>query len=179
MPEIRPLRPGEEKTCEDILRSLPDWFGIEEAIVQYVRDVETMESYLCLVSDQPVGFLTLHRHNDYSAEIQVMGVLGEHQGRGIGRALVEHAEKVLGDGSTEFLQVKTLGPSRPDANYERTRGFYERMGFRPLEENRLWGDVNPCMIYVKHLRHEESEQDAYTDSVLSALRMKSQERGEP
>ena len=71
--------------------------------------------------------------------------------------MVEYAETVLENGATEFLQVKTLGPSRPDAHYERTRGFYEKMGFRPLEENRLWGDVNPCMIYVKHLRCEEPE----------------------
>ena len=153
---IRPLRPGEGTICENILRSLPEWFGIEESIVQYARDVETMDTYVYLVDDQPVGFLTLHRHNDHSAEIEVMGVLGEHQGRGIGRALVEHVEKVLGGESTEFLQVKTLGPSRPDKNYERTRGFYERIGFSPLEENRLWGDVNPCLIYVKHLRCEES-----------------------
>ena len=157
MSEIRPLRPGEGKACEDILRSLPDWFGIEESIVEYARDVERMDTYLYLVSGQPVGFLTLHRHNDHSAEIHVMGVLGEHQGRGIGRAMVEYAETVLENGATEFLQVKTLGPSRPDAHYERTRGFYEKMGFRPLEENRLWGDVNPCMIYVKHLRCEEPE----------------------
>ena len=114
-----------------------------------------MDTYLYLAHDKTVGFLTFHRHNDYSAEIEVMGVLGEQQGRGIGRALVAHVEKVLGDESIEFLQVKTLGPSHPDVNYERTRGFYERLGFRPLEENRLWGGVNPCMIYVKHLGCEE------------------------
>jgi GNAT superfamily N-acetyltransferase len=157
MPEIRRLLPGEAGICEEILRSLPDWFGIEESIVEYVRDVETMDTYLHVVGDRPVGFITLHRHNEHSAEIHVMGVLGQYQGKGIGRALVEHAETVLGYDSTEFLQVKTLGPSRPDANYERTRGFYEKMGFLPLEENRLWGDVNPCMIYIKHLRCEYSE----------------------
>jgi hypothetical protein len=25
------------------------------------------------------------------------------------------------------------------------------MGFRPVEENNLWGDVNPCLIMIKHL----------------------------
>ena len=28
--------------CENILRSLPDWFGIEESLVQYVKDANTM-----------------------------------------------------------------------------------------------------------------------------------------
>jgi GNAT superfamily N-acetyltransferase len=156
MSEIRSLQPGEAGICEEILRALPDWFGIEASLMEYVRDVETMDTYLCVVDDRPVGFLTLRRHNEHSAEIHVMGVFNEHQGRGVGRALVEHAEMVLGYDSTEFLQVKTLGPSRPNANYERTRGFYEKLGFRPLEENLLWGDVNPCMVYVKHLGCEES-----------------------
>ena len=28
--------------CENILRSLPDWFGIEDSLVQYVKDANTM-----------------------------------------------------------------------------------------------------------------------------------------
>ena len=50
-----------------------------------------------------------------------------------------------------FLQVKTLGPSRADANYEQTRTFYERRGFEPLEElSDLWPG-NPCLLMVKTL----------------------------
>jgi hypothetical protein len=52
----------------------------------------------------------------------------------------------------EFLQVKTLGPTRPDEGYDRTRRFYAQLGFRPLEEIRdLWPE-NPCLIMVKALR---------------------------
>ena len=64
---------------------------------------------------------------------------------------VEHVEALLRPRGVELLQVKTLGPSRPSAAYARTRGFYEHLGFRPLEENALWGEVNPCLIMVKHL----------------------------
>jgi len=39
----------------------------------------------------------------------------------------------------ELLQVKTLGPSLPDAGYDRTRRFYLRMGFRPLEKFTAYG----------------------------------------
>ena len=28
--------------CDNILRALPDWFGIEESLVQYVKDANTM-----------------------------------------------------------------------------------------------------------------------------------------
>jgi GNAT superfamily N-acetyltransferase len=99
-----------------------------------------------------VGFVTINPRSDAAAEIHVLGVPATHHGLGLGRALVAHAERIVVARGFEYLQVKTLGPSRPNAAYARTRGFYARMGFRPLEENRLWGDANPCLILVKHLR---------------------------
>lgn len=148
---IRPLKNGEVNECEGILRSLPRWFGIEEAIVDYVRAVAAMETYVAERSGSIQGFLTLNSRSAASSEIHVMAVREELHGKGIGWALVEYAEKVLQGRGTQFLQVKTLGPSRPNAEYERTRAFYSALGFHPLEENNLWGPVNPCLILVKHL----------------------------
>jgi len=148
---IRDLRPGEVASCEAILRALPDWFGIEEALRDYVRDAARLETLVADDGGAIAGFLSLKEHNPRAAEIHVMGVRPERHGGGVGRALVEEAERRLRARRVEFLQVKTLGPSRPHAPYERTRGFYARMGFVPLEENRLWGETNPCLILVKHL----------------------------
>lgn len=33
----------------------------------------------------------------------------------------------------------------------RTRRFYERMGFLPLEETHLWSEGTPCLTMVKPL----------------------------
>jgi len=148
---IRPMRRGEEAACEGILRALPDWFGIEEAILEYVRALTTLETWVADVGGAVVGFLAIKQHNGCSAEIHVMAVTPESHGRGCGRRLIEHAERALRSRSIEFLQVKTLSPSRVDAPYERTRGFYRHMGFLPFEENNAWGDANPCLIMVKHL----------------------------
>lgn len=148
------MHPGEAAECERILRGLPEWFGIEEALVQYLRDVAAMDTRVLEDADGDegiLGFVTVRRPNEASAELQVMAVHREHRGRGIGRALVADAERRLRAEGREFLQVKTLGPSRPNAEYAATRGFYRSVGFVPLEENRLWGDVNPCLILVKHL----------------------------
>jgi GNAT superfamily N-acetyltransferase len=142
---------GEGNVCEQVMRALPGWFGIEEAIVEYASSTEAMETYVAQESDTVVGFITLNQRTPAAAEIHVMAVHKDFHGRGVGRALVEHIEALLVSRSIEYLQVKTLGPSRPDAEYERTRGFYEHVGFRPLEENDLWGSVNPCLIMVKHL----------------------------
>jgi hypothetical protein len=52
----------------------------------------------------------------------------------------------------DYLQVKTLGPSRPCERYKRTRRFYEARGFVPLEElHAVWDENNPCLILVKHV----------------------------
>lgn len=143
---------GQSAHCETILRSLPDWFGIESSIVQYVKDVEDMPTFLCRHDDDVVGFLTIRRHNPFSAEIHVVGVSPDHHRQGVGNALLTRAEEWLQTDGVEFLQVKTIGPTRPDENYDKTRQFYEAVGFRPLEEfPTLWGETLPCLLMVKKL----------------------------
>lgn len=148
---IRRLQPADVAVCEEILRGLPEWFGIEESLLRYVHDLSELESYVAESSGRLDGFLSIRHHNRISAEIDVIGVRREAHGRGVGTALIGQVERTLRVRSVELLQVKTLGPSRPDAHYERTRHFYEKLGFQPLEENNLWGSVNPCLILVKHL----------------------------
>jgi GNAT superfamily N-acetyltransferase len=134
--------------CRSVLGALPQWFGIEEAVRDYVRDVAGLPM-LAVGTD---GFLALRLHTEAAAEIHVMGVVPERQGEGIGTALVEAAEELLRGGGVEFLQVKTLGPSHPSEHYAATRRFYAARGFRPLEElTAIWGEANPCLIMVKHL----------------------------
>lgn len=81
----------------------------------------------------------------------VMGVRRDWHGRGLGTALLRTGETYLRKRGVEYLQVKTLGPSDPDAGYARTRSFYEARGFVPLEElHELW-EQNPCLVLVKRL----------------------------
>lgn len=148
---IRELEPGDVAACERILRDLPEWFGIEESLLRYVRDLSHLEAYVAEAAEGVAGFVSLRTHNRFSVEIDAIAVRPGDHGRGVGRALIEHVEGTLRSRAVEFLQVKTLGPSRANEHYARTRGFYERVGFRALEENDLWGAVNPCLIMVKHL----------------------------
>jgi ribosomal protein S18 acetylase RimI-like enzyme len=137
--------------CESILRSLPQWFGIESANLHYVEAVKELETLAAEQDGGAVGFLSIKRHSPRAAEIYVMGVLPDHHRQGVGSALIREAESLLRAQQVEYLQVKTLGPSDPDESYAGTRRFYERCGFVPLEElHDLW-DANPCLIMVKHL----------------------------
>jgi GNAT superfamily N-acetyltransferase len=148
------------ETVDRLLRALPDWFGIESAIAEYVLKAQELPTYLAWPAPEssalgpsvhPVGVLLAARHFQESAEIYLMAVEPAMHRQGIGRALVEALEGDLLTDGVELLQVKTQGPSRPDAGYDRTRQFYSRMGFRPLEEiHGLWPG-NPCLIMVKVL----------------------------
>jgi GNAT superfamily N-acetyltransferase len=130
-----------------VLRSLPQWFGIEDATAAYIRDVRELETYA--VGD--AGFLAVKLHNPRAAEVYVMGVVPEEQGRGVGTALLAAAERELRERGVHYLHVKTLGPSHPSARYAATRKFYDARGFVPLEEfPDLWPG-NPCLLLVKRL----------------------------
>ena len=140
--------PGERsRLCDGVLRDLPDWFGIEEATAAYISGVADLPTFAV----REDAILSLKLHTARAAEIYVMGVRRAQHGQGLGTALVETAETYLRERGFAFLQVKTLGPSDPDAGYAATRAFYEARGFVALEElHDLW-EGNPCLLMVKRL----------------------------
>jgi ribosomal protein S18 acetylase RimI-like enzyme len=143
---------NQSSVCIPILRALPEWFGIETAILNYEREIDHLPTFLAKADENVLGFLSLKQHNPFSAEIYVMAVRPDAHRRGIGRALVAAAESHTRGLGVEYMQVKTLGPSCPNEEYARTRAFYEAMGFRPLEElPQIWDEKNPCLILVKRL----------------------------
>jgi N-acetylglutamate synthase-like GNAT family acetyltransferase len=143
---------NQSSVCVPILRNLPEWFGIEEAILDYECEIELLPTFVAKTDGSVIGFLSLKQHNHFSAEILVMAVHPDAQHSGIGRALVAAAENHVRLLGIEYMQVKTLGPSRPDEGYARTRAFYEAIGYRPLEElTMIWDEHNPCLIMIKSL----------------------------
>jgi len=145
-PELR------SSVCELVLRSLPLWFGIESAIVNYTRDVKAMETWVSYENDVPIGFVSINKHFSQSAEIHVMGIRQEFHRKGIGHQLVTAVENDLRVQNFKFLTVKTLSEARPNKEYDLTRKFYLKMGFTPLEEFKtLWDESNPCLYLVKAL----------------------------
>ncbi len=132
------------------MAALPTWFGIPASVEDYVGAADRSPTVIASIGDEHVGLLTLVRHSRYAAEVYVMAVLPELHRRGIGRALLGHAEGMLAADGVEFLQVKTLAPSKPDDGYDKTRAFYLAYGFRPLQEFRdLWGAENPALQMIK------------------------------
>jgi ribosomal protein S18 acetylase RimI-like enzyme len=132
------------------LATLPTWFGIPASVEDYVARADRSPTIIASLGDEDVGLLGLVRHGPYAAEVFVMAVLPEFHRQGIGRALLGHAEGMLAAEGVEFVQVKTLAPSKPDEGYDKTRAFYEANGFRALEEfPDLWDPGNPALQMIK------------------------------
>jgi GNAT superfamily N-acetyltransferase len=139
--------------CEAVLRSLPRWFGIEESLLMYARDSETMPTFA--VEDQGTihAFVTLLRHFPESWEVHCIAVAADRRGEGLGRQLLRHAENWTRGQGARFLQIKTVAASSPSPEYAETRRFYEAMGYVPLEIfPTLWHPRNPALQLVKALR---------------------------
>jgi GNAT superfamily N-acetyltransferase len=150
--QVERAGPDIEADCERVLRSLPKWFGIEAALVEYVRDSSLMPTFVTRRGGVIDGFLTLRKHFAPSLEIHCIAVHPASRGTGRGRALVAHVEEWVRREGGRFLQVKTVDASGHSAAYDETRGFYEHMGFVPLEVfPTLWDAHNPCLQMVKHL----------------------------
>ena len=152
MIQIREIRDPSEraKICDEILRALPDWFGIESAILDYVAQVKTMAFYPAFDEERAVGFVAVKRHNLHTAEVCVMGVLEAYHRQGIGKRLIAACEVHCRENHLEFLTVKTVDDSSGCDRYAKTRAFYFSAGFRPLEVFPLfWDERNPCLFMVK------------------------------
>ena len=141
--------PGERsRIAELVLRELPEWFGIDEATQSYIDAAATLTTFA--VGD--AGFLCLKRHFPETAEIFVLGVRRDAHRQGIGRTLVRAAEAWCAANGVAYLQVKTLAHTKDDANYARTRAFYDAVGFTPLEIfPELWDPRNPALQLVKRV----------------------------
>ncbi len=139
--------------CEKILHKLPEWFGIEESIIEYVEDVKTTFFFAAYDQNQVIGFIALKAHNEFTAEILVMGVMKSCHRQRVGRQLIETCLQSCKEKGFEYLTVKTLAESHPDLGYRKTREFYLAMGFKPLEVfETLWDEANPCLFMVKEIR---------------------------
>lgn len=138
--------------CEEILRTLPEWFGIEHALLMYARDTARMPTFALSDGTQLAGFLTLREHFPEAWDIHCVAVRADARGRGHGSRLLAHAQAWLVGRGARFLQVKTVAATAPGEAYAQTREFYRRRGFTPIEVfPTLWDPHNPALQLIKVL----------------------------
>lgn len=126
MPEIVRAKREDAKTLTEIAHSAKRHWRYPENWIEAWQDVLTMRSefiaenmsYCAIEDGRPVGFYVLTKEDD-GIHLDHLWILPQAMGRGIGRALFEHAA----------TQAKAVGCScikiESDPNAE---GFYQRMG---------------------------------------------------
>lgn len=148
-------RQEKQRVARVILEALPEWFGIPEARENYIR--ESADEIMLVSSEggEPDGFLCLKETGRDTLELAVMGVLKEYHRQGVGTALVQAAKRIARERGYSFLQVKTVQMGRyPE--YDATNRFYLSLGFKEFEVfPTLWGEWNPCQIYVMSVDDSE------------------------
>lgn len=136
--------------CDKILHKLPDWFGIESAVLDYCEGVK--EGYFAGVFDgcESAGFCSMLVRSENACEIYVIGILQNYHRKGIGRKLIQLCTEECRRDGKKILIVKTLSSKHSDPFYAKTREFYRAVGFIDLEElPTLWGEDNPCLNMIK------------------------------
>lgn len=131
---IRPYSPSDKSTVLDIWRAasaIAHPFLSQKLVAEaeaMIRDqfLDLAETWMIAQGATPVGFIAL-----LGNEVGGLFVLPDHQGKGYGRALLDHAQA-----RREALTLSVFA-----ANHT-ARRFYEAYGFTPLEER-----LNP---FFKH-----------------------------
>jgi GNAT superfamily N-acetyltransferase len=144
-------RARDPRAVSRLLRALPDWFGIETAIDNYVRDAQSMDSYLARLDAEVSGVALVKSHFPETSELHLIAVAPAHHRQGIGGRLLRAIEEDLRSDGVQLLIVHTVGPSYENAAYASTREFYKSSGFLPLQEftNIDWD--GPTLVLVKPL----------------------------
>ena len=135
-----------------ILEALHDWFEVDESREKYISDCANWIFLAAKENGEYVGFLCLKETGDATVELAVMGVLKEYNRKGLGRKLFEAARKIASEKGYSFMQVKTVQMGVYE-DYDITNRFYKACGFKELEViKEIWGEENPCQIYVMSLK---------------------------
>lgn len=145
--------PGTKQTiARKILEGLRDWFEIDESREKYISDCANWIFLAAKEKNEYVGFLCLKETGKETVELAVMGVQKEFHRKGLGRQLFASAKKIAIEKGYSFMQVKTVQMGvYPD--YDITNRFYLSCGFKELEViKEIWGEENPCQIYVMSLK---------------------------
>jgi GNAT superfamily N-acetyltransferase len=103
---------------------------------------------------RPLGCVRVREVEPGVAELGLLAVDPDHQGAGVGRALVDFAERHARDGGATRMRLELLVP-RDGAHPHKDRldAWYSRRGYRPIGTRPVETSAVPCefVIYERPL----------------------------
>ena len=164
-----------QRIAREILEALKDWFEVPETREGYIRDSGKWVFFAAEENGREIGFLCLKETGKSTVELAVMGVQKAYHRHGIGRGLFQAAKTYAVQAGYAFMQVKTVQMGYYE-DYDRTNRFYQSLGFQEFEViPSLWGEENPCQIYVLSLKEQSGERRVESGDGRGAERKSLQE----
>jgi len=143
-----------------ILRKLPEWFGNETALENYINTVSEYPFWAAFDGAKCIGFFSGKIHYNRTGDIYVCGIDPEYHRKRIGTILYNELEKYCVKNGCEYLIVQTLSETVQYEPYLRTIKFYKKLGFKELISFReYWDKENPLLIMIKNLDPAVSYND--------------------
>jgi len=136
----------------EIAKALSEYFN-EGGLKLIKESVKNEVLYGAFEGDKMIGFTTYKILNPEAIELSFIGILPDYRGKGTGSFFVQETLKEIGSGY-KVCEVKTLAETVEDENYARTRNFWRKQGFIPIEiidPYPGWDPGNPCQILVRLL----------------------------
>lgn len=138
-----------QRIAREILIDLPEWFGIEEALNDYVDSV-VKYPFIVIEEDEVIGFYSLREENPETLDMYVLGIKKKYHGKGYGSKLQNFIDAWAKEKGYKRLIVLTLSSKSTDKNYAMTRDFYHKVGFVDMyESDKIWDEYNPTLIMMK------------------------------
>jgi N-acetylglutamate synthase-like GNAT family acetyltransferase len=137
--------------CLSLATAMPEHFNMK-GLMDMEKDLRECPFYVSAVGHDVQGFVAVKSDTEEGVtEILWIAVRSDHQRKGIGTALVE---RIMHDSKTQgvkVLRVRTRTASSSYSPYEKTRRFYEKLGFNLVRamDHRLWDPGNPSAVYEK------------------------------
>ncbi len=147
--DVEVRRTGDTESSYRLAAALPDYFN--SAGLEHMKsDLSGGELFGAYHTTQLIGFALYKDINPQAIELAWLAVRREQWSRGVGTRLVTESLALLPSRYRVCL-VKTLAATVAYPPYERTRQFYVKLGFIPLEvvdPYPGWPPGNPCQLMV-------------------------------
>ena len=132
--------------------ALPEWFTPSD-VESKAKEHQNMLFWASYYENVLKGFVAVKIHNKHTLEVYDLGVLREVHRNGLGHALMYEVYIYAKKHGYDYITVKTLDESAIYEPYDRSRNFYTKEGFLPLEVFKYyWNEDNPCLYLVKSIK---------------------------
>jgi GNAT superfamily N-acetyltransferase len=118
--KIIQIKDNNKKTeyTNNILRKLPEWFGNEESLVEYINIVNKYPYWAAFNKENVcIGFFSGKIHYNTTGD-NVCGIDPKYHGKGIGTLLYKEVEEYFIKSNCKYIIVKTLSEMNEDKSYK-------------------------------------------------------------